>query len=180
MIFHQKKEKGFTIIELLVAMTVTGILISVVYMTYHFSLRHLRMWEKLSVLERDSSIIAQQLERDILESQKVEYINPSEWVIVSLNGKEIRYQFRENILLRNQFPINREEVRIMAFDMQPVQFTGFNDPRMENFSKGVDSNRSPYDSGVRLICTLESDGKAVDLSCDLRPRNQHLNEYELD
>lgn len=177
---NQNKEKGFTIIEMLVAITITGILITVVYMAYHFSLRHLRTWEKLSVLERESSIIAQQLRSDILESQKVKNTGLSEWEIVGLDGKEIWYQFQEGTLLRNQFPMNKEEVCITAFDMQPVKFGELNDSRMGDFSEGVDLNQSLYDSGIRLICTLESNGKTIDLSCNLRPRNQHLNEFELD
>jgi hypothetical protein len=102
---------------------------------------------------------------------------------VSLDGKEIRYHFEENILFRNQFPMNREEVRITEFDIQPLEFNTLNDfggSKPATNLHEVVLRSIEYNSGVRLICMLESDGRTVDLSCDLRPRNDHLNEYEFD
>ncbi len=108
------REKGYTTIELMVAISLSLIFIGFVYSVYHFSIRLTRSWDEKINLENQALICMDRLNRDLITASEI-LIYGTDTLAVLIQNKQIGYGIRNGDLFRNSFRINSDKFTISQF-----------------------------------------------------------------
>lgn len=94
------KLKAFTILELLVAIFISGMVISAAYSVFIFSNKQIYKFTSIKANIRDYFEISSTLKRDFESAQKVLQVNEQE-LEMHLSDKTISYRFETNYITRH-------------------------------------------------------------------------------
>ena len=108
------REKGYTTIELMVAISLSLIFIGFVYSVYHFSIRLTRSWNEKINLEDQALICMDRLNRDLIAASEI-LIYGTDTLAVVIRGQQIGYGIRNGDLFRNGFRINSDKFAVSQF-----------------------------------------------------------------
>ncbi|MBN1781867.1 hypothetical protein JW948_12120 [bacterium] len=107
---------GFTSIELLVAITLSFILISVIYGAYHFTFRYPRLWRYKTSLENTALTGMSAFGRDLLLCESVNSPDETQFILSGGGSPGPVYTIEAGHLVRNGFLITGEEERLTNLD----------------------------------------------------------------
>jgi type II secretory pathway component PulJ len=107
-----KNEKGYTIIELMIALSLSMITIGFIYEAYFISARMLKNWQDKIRCEDTALICMDSLCRDVLRSVDFKNTGESETTLIGDDDRAIVYRFHDGNLFRNGFQINPPSVRV--------------------------------------------------------------------
>jgi prepilin-type N-terminal cleavage/methylation domain-containing protein len=96
-----KKIKAFTVIELIVAMLIGSIVISIVYYTLALMQKHLIQTQETRSLTSDYLLLNKTLQRDIDEAKFITKVSERELLFSFENKYSVAYSFLDNDILRN-------------------------------------------------------------------------------
>lgn len=160
---------GFTSLEMLVAITLSFILISVIYSAYHFSLRYPRIWNDKMKLENNALLCMRQMSLDILECDWIEYNHNQEIYLSSEVSEMITYRIENERLLRNDKGFNDDPVRLVDFQLRPVE----SKPDIESLLQFTNEvKQTPHETWI-IEMTFKNRSSRLTLSNAISPRRQN-------
>ncbi len=112
------KEKGFTTVELLMAITITFITVGFVYGLYYASQRTLHKWNQKINLEDAAFICIKQMTNDIVHAYSIKVISSDSLVIAQTHNEQILYCRLNENLYRNGYPLLDQDHRIVDWSFQ--------------------------------------------------------------
>jgi type II secretory pathway component PulJ len=166
---NRKAEWGFTSLELLVAMTVTAILATTIYMTYHFSLKQLKTWQHRTDLERDASLCIDRFVGDVQTASFI-LIGANEVLIIRDPNDSIAYVFEDSLLFRNRYPMNSRDVSVIDWQVRWI----VNPEKLNKQASESPDSRDPNLPELRMIqvmMTFRTGGSGLALRTSVLPRN---------
>jgi type II secretory pathway component PulJ len=99
-------ERGFTIQELMVNVIIGSLLISFSFSLFLFGQKLFLSWQKKSAVQTSVFRTMNTVSHDILNSQSIEGITDSSFILMKGNERKIRYEFKPGSARRNGVPIN--------------------------------------------------------------------------
>lgn len=114
----KRHEKGFTSVELLMAIAITFMTVGFVYGLYYMSQRTLYKWNQKVNLEDAAFICIKQITQDMVHAYRVQMIGSDSLVIVQANDEEILYCRFNNNVYRNGYPMLDQDHRIVDWSFR--------------------------------------------------------------
>ncbi len=110
-------EDGFLLIEILVAIAVTGIIISFIFGIYLYGQRYFSNWRDRISLQNEAHVLAHNMSAEIWESDRI--LDLSKYKIIledDKNGKRI-YEVKASGLFRNDKNLLSHAVSLVSFNI---------------------------------------------------------------
>jgi prepilin-type N-terminal cleavage/methylation domain-containing protein len=120
------RRKGATLVELAVAMTISAILVGLVYMAWTYTTRHAIEGRRTAIFTKETQRIAERLAARIRTSPRVLSWHTHGVVFVSArNGDTLHYDFFDEQLLCNDTPVTTiaERARITELWIEAAETT---------------------------------------------------------
>lgn len=105
--------KGFTSVELIIALLISSVIIGFIYTVYHFSLSYSQKWKQKIELENNVFLGMNQCTADLREGMDV-YSNDNT-MFIKKSQDNIYYFFTADSLGKNNFRINSEYCKLDTF-----------------------------------------------------------------
>jgi hypothetical protein len=124
------EESGFTLAEIIIAISLSFIVIQMGYLALQFSQQQFKKWQICEEVQRKQHIINKILFNDIVQAKKIMILKPTLLKITDKNDSIVTYNYSDSILFRNTRAINTKSTPIvfMCFlDDIPEQFAEPND-----------------------------------------------------
>jgi hypothetical protein len=174
------KERGYTTIELMVAISLSLIFIGFVYSVYHFSIRLTRSWDEKICLEDQVLICMDRLNRDLIAASEIKVLG-ADTLAVIVRDKQIGYRIRKGVLYRNGFRIHSDKIVVTEFKVKRDAGLQPDDFQLSE-SKSVSAQLSGENRDERPIFTIRLSAagskKQLTLNSVIRPRNADQMIYE--
>ena len=97
-------EEGYTVVEVLVAVTIVSILMAIVGTVFIFAYAQVNRWHTNLSLNSEKELIIQRLYQDIQDAQSIANTD-SGFVITDYTNSEFVYHTRDEVLTRNTIPL---------------------------------------------------------------------------
>ena len=107
-----RNEEGYTLIELSVALAISGVVVALAYSALSFAGALIVRWQDRVDIESEFHLFSETLSSDMLESTFV-HVNESGWTIVTPSGDSTAYTFDE-------MSVHRGRIRILSGDSVSV------------------------------------------------------------
>ncbi len=140
---------GYALPELMIALVLTGVLLSGLYRGYLWLQRAWIDWNRQSTLYTDVHRIQTQWVRDVTYAAAWAVSADTAWRLTDPSGGQVQYAFRDTVLLRNNRLLHHGAVQVTQFEVQAVGEDG--EPEMV----WPDSLAGPSVL-VSLTCTLRA------------------------
>jgi hypothetical protein len=106
------KQTGYTVMELIVAIQLTLIVLSLVYVSYLLSSNLLNRWRDKVEIESHIGTVSRLISKNINEITKIISANSTELVALKKNGEQI------HISIAGHFYINQKEIELGEMEFQ--------------------------------------------------------------
>lgn len=162
-------EKGFTSIELLVAISIALGLVGFVYEAYFFTMRMNASWQRKMEVDNTGWICMHRLSRDLIRAEQLSNLSDSSATLTNTDHRRIVYSLRNGVLFRNGMRLNHPPVvfqtcRILPIPLISKDMSGF----MENKTQ---SKSGDEDVLVQIEIAYGDGAKTVSLQTVVFPRN---------
>jgi len=169
-------EKGFTTIELLMAISITFITVGFIYGVYYESQRTLRTWNQKINLEDAAFICIKQLTSDMAHAYSIKVLNNDSLVIVQVNDKQILYCRLNDNVYRNGYPLLDKDHRIVDWSFQEhSKFSTENNQEnvfiQDNTWQSEDQNYLPEIPLFEVELTLANKNRSITIRSAIQMRN---------
>ena len=114
-----RNERGFTLVEMLLAAGLLGFLASVTAVAYHFSIRLGSDWRARAVLEENARVCINRVAEDVAFCERISIVDDSTTLIRRFRPGTLLYKRRGGIVFRNGFPLNTASVIVDTFRIRP-------------------------------------------------------------
>jgi hypothetical protein len=104
--YKLKIEKGYTSVELMIAVVLSLMLIGFIYSAYFFSIRITRSWREKINLEDTAMICLNRISLDLVNCSEIFQMNKNGLKLLLNNKKTINYDFGGGNLFRNGIRMN--------------------------------------------------------------------------
>jgi prepilin-type N-terminal cleavage/methylation domain-containing protein len=98
---HNNAGNGVTLIELVVALSIAGIVISLVMFSWTFIARHTEMQKRKAQFHAQSELIASIVSNDVRRASQVVSFNENSVTFVAQTGDTVSYRLRNDSLFKN-------------------------------------------------------------------------------
>ncbi len=175
------REKGFTSVELAIALLISSIIIGFIYTVYHFSLSYSKKWKQKIELENNAFLCMNQLTADIKEGMDIFRSRYNQVFIQKLEGN-IHYCFTVDSIVRNSFRINSESCTLdtlsLAVQILKTENSWDEESFEYSFERNEDNDTTFYASDVITISMHLSNGtKSMGLQTSVNPRNRNIARF---
>lgn len=95
-------DSGFTLVEVLIALQLTLLIVSMAYTVYHFgsSLRH--RYERKLAVERELSQVSHALSHALSQVRTVQKLSPREFRAMGSNGRPLHIRLEEQVYINGE------------------------------------------------------------------------------
>lgn len=165
---HQLRPKGFTLIEVLVALSLLSIVSGMAYSFYLFAHKQVVVREK-KAFEFDSALmLLESVAKNVRESKATLLLEESNWVFLTGNGDTASYKFTDDTLKFNTVTLLIGTRQVPGFS-----FAGFgNDSLLDVNGDGeVDLNELDADGDDNLTGTELEKLAWIRCSLSLKPES---------
>ncbi len=100
MVQRLKEEDGYTIVEMLIAITIVSIVLGVASTVFVFASSRLNRWSESSEFYSTTQIVQSQIYKDVLKAEVVTVTDST--MILVRDGKEKVYNWNDGALKKNQ------------------------------------------------------------------------------
>jgi len=115
-----KDTRGFTAVELLVAMTLTGLIVGVSYKSYFFFQQNFVRWQERVSLEEAARRVMIAVPNDIQTLRRILQAEDQSMTFVNQNRDIISYRLHKRNIFKNERPLLNK-----GFFVKKLQFTYF-------------------------------------------------------
>ena len=112
---RQRSSAGFTLVELLVALSLLSIITGMVFSFFLFTNKQIIKREKKSFAFESSISLMHSMENNIRKSRATVYLDENKWQFLRQNGDTCIYVFDNGKLTFNGIPVSIEEKPIISF-----------------------------------------------------------------
>lgn len=151
-----KRNDGFTIQEILVALIVGSILIGLSLSLFLFTSKLFQTWYGSSELKRDANRILQRVAMDIQQSKEIIEHSDTSFVISKGVGKIVQYSFNGKSLCRNEV------------DLTPVKATAIK-MRIEGWKENIPTELQGHLYNIKLFVQSKSIDYIVEVDAMMIP-----------
>lgn len=95
-------DSGFTIIEVLIALQLTLLIVSMAYTVHHFSSRLIRGYERKLAVERELSLVSHSLSRTLSQVRTVQKLSPREFSAMRSDGRSLYIRLEAQVFLNGE------------------------------------------------------------------------------
>lgn len=146
------------------------ILISTIYLTYHFSQKHLKRWQERIQLERTASLCMNRIARDLQIAQYF-WMEDNEFIVKPVQKDSVYYVLQDSVLYRNRVPVNNPDVLITDMQIQPFVNPDLSDDHDLQFPESSYENHPGFQlHEIRIL--FQGDARILELRTTVYPRNQ--------
>ena len=168
-----KREEGFTLVELLVTMTISSMLLGFVFSMYLFSERLLVQWQKKAEVRDAVSGCLQRILRDIQSNHQLVECSDTLLILDQGLGKNIVYHFGGKQVLRNEVQMGAPNIELTSKISATEDTTGAQPVR--HWGVSVIARRGDIiDSSVVCLSTIMSSGDMVQESMKEAASNESI------
>ncbi len=107
-------EAGFTLVEVVVALTLSVLVVGLVGGAYLFAVRAVGAWQDRIDLEDTAHVIHQRLSADLRRAEAVALLAPDSMEVVEPGGQHA-YAYRDSTLYRDGLALTRSPLAVRAF-----------------------------------------------------------------
>ena len=115
-----KKNDGFTIVEIIVALALTMIIINLGFLLLRYAHKQIHFWKQRDKLVRSAHILDERFYRDVSQARSIVSITEKQIALMDMSRKAIVYNTIEGKVSRNQIPILSENAWISDFKFEAV------------------------------------------------------------
>lgn len=115
-----KDMRGFTAVELLVAMTLTGLMVGVSYKSYLFFQQNFVRWQERTGLEEAARRVMIAVPNDIQTLRRILQAEDQSMTFMNQNRDIVSYRLHQRIFFKNERPLLNK-----VFFVKKLQFTYF-------------------------------------------------------
>lgn len=108
-----REDAGFTLLEFMLALFITGVLAVLVLQTYPFVMRYMVSWEDRVTLENDAHLTLQRMALDVAQADQISETSPSAWIFYSEGRPAITYEWVGDSLMRNDVRMHKPDIRVL-------------------------------------------------------------------
>lgn len=155
------KDSGYTIVELLIALTLLGIVTGLAYQGYRFLQRSFQRWQSRVALEQDGGRIMSAIRNDIILWKRIEHAEAATLSVVRDDNKRIVYRLADQQVLRNGRELNPEGVAVARFEF--TYFVHDNESETNPYVTEIDA--------IAIALTVENRAGNFELRCRMSKRN---------
>ncbi|MDX1548406.1 MAG: prepilin-type N-terminal cleavage/methylation domain-containing protein [Rhodothermales bacterium] len=112
-------EAGYTLVELVVALLLAGVLASVLFSAHLAMLRWVEPWRRGVALENDAHLITRRLAADLAHAEQFFDDGAGRWRLTYRSGRSVAYRHEDGRLTRNGHPMHSAPVRITSVRFAP-------------------------------------------------------------
>lgn len=141
---QRKNMKGFTSVELMVAMAVTCIIAGFLYSVYFFSMKLSKSWRERIAGEDTAVICMHRLTGDLIRTHAMYGFGEEKWILYMNDDSQIVYERQDDNLFRNGYRLNSPYIGIYGLTM-----------------KYAIHDSSNWENGTSLFDTSEADSILV-------------------
>lgn len=119
-------DKGFTILELIVAISMASILISIVYFTWNYMEKHISVQKRKAELSFEINWVSQQILSQIKRSNVLSWDDND--IVLETEKDSIRYSFNTELLKNgNPFKLVYKGISLTGFHIEEVNKNNLED-----------------------------------------------------
>ncbi len=164
-----RKNNGFTIIEMLVAVAIVAMLLATVAVALHGSLVSYRENEKIAETVQVARVVLNRLVSEVRTADAVEYGPQRVTIIPPVNSEhvtEIEYELNGGVLYYRRVVMGTEESQAFISSDENVQVESFNVTRETD----VDGEGVTYTTSLTVQLILRSGANIFPLTASACPR----------
>lgn len=111
------QEKGFSLVEILVAITITSLLISFAFGMYLFGQRYFISWQRGLDIQNELHTLAHGISEEVFLADDIASLEAHKLVLQGNDGRERVYEAKGANLLRNEKNLLRQPDILVSFDI---------------------------------------------------------------
>ena len=171
---RSRREDGgaVSIAELLIVIAVSSILFLLVMNGQEFVSKLSQKFFDMAVLESEARMVVAQLQNDLGNTEKIQRLNESGWLLIDWHGDTLDYHVADSSLIRNDQRVLKRGVNLLDFDL--VSAATITSP-MKDWLTIESTGRSDGIQVVRIVrisLAVEKKGERLDIEtrCNLQKR----------
>jgi len=145
------KEDGFSIVEILVAITITTILIGFASGIYLWGQRYFLNWQRGLSLQNEVHTLANGISEDLFRAEGIIELKDQLLVLEGKDEKEKHYIVKNDTLLKEDVALIKPSLSLLSFEITAKE-------REKNLSNSNDTRKIEQTTLIEFSLTL-SDGK---------------------
>ncbi|MCB0290679.1 MAG: hypothetical protein KDH97_10530 [Calditrichaeota bacterium] len=99
---HASGDQGFTIVEVLIALQLSLLIVSMAYVAYHFSSRLIGNYERKIAVERELNQLSATISRVLSQVRSVRMLTPQEFSAIRSDGRPLRISLEKQVYLNGE------------------------------------------------------------------------------
>jgi len=165
------KHRGMTLVEILLALAIFGIIITAVYSVFGTSMRSYFNIEDDIALQKSAQEMLNKITDDISTTKTIVEATVSTFTFVNAKGESVRYEISGDKILRNGGQLNPEKIGVINLEFNYFGNAAFLD---ENKDGVVDMNELDRNQDGELTDTELTDISLVRIKMKLKKKNQQM------
>ena len=157
-------DHGFTLVELIVAATVTGTVLLLGAGLYRSVERRVMGWRERVVLENNEHLVMRRLTDDLWRSQQLTAAPGMGWVLTRPGGDSVVYRLSEAQLYRNGERMHAAGLRVTELTLTPSH------PQTRHAPLPAEGESDTLLVRIRLAMTARRDTMSLESNVALRSR----------
>lgn len=114
-----EEKQGYTLIELLIALLITGVLGGVLFSIYLASVQHVEPWRREVLLENHAHLILQRFATDLAYAEQLIDEGDDTWTLTYASSRTVHYSYQDSVLRRNGQRMHDDFLSAVAFHLVP-------------------------------------------------------------
>ncbi len=111
-------EKGFSLVEILVVLALTGILGGIMITTYFSMEKSFTEWRQNSILERETYKLIHIVAEDLYKVVEIDEVSAHFISFKRSDNHQVQYELREQNLTRNDRMLNNPDLFVTQFNIE--------------------------------------------------------------
>jgi hypothetical protein len=161
--------RGYTTVELMVAMSIAFVVVGFAYSAYFFSSRMVKTWRAKTECEDTAFVCMDRISRDVRRCVDVRADGGSGAFLILEHGKAIRYDLKNGGLFRNGFQMNQAAMHVDTLLFRPIQRAG--DPVPGFSTSGASAGTAETSGAMQIELIVYNKVKRMRLQSAVFPRN---------
>lgn len=116
-------DRGYTVVEVVIAMLLASLVAGMAYSTYAFGTRAFASWRSELNLQNEMHLLVRDLTRKLRRAKRIE-AGSDRLSVTTAPGSTLTYRVEENNLYRNGTPLLGEEISLLDADLELLRTGG--------------------------------------------------------
>ncbi len=159
-----RTERGFTVVEIIVAFILLALLLQVFVSTFLFMGKQISTWKKQVIRNNEIQLISKKVSKDLINIERITTLTDSTYVIYTSKNDSIIYSLVNKSLFRNDHQMNTS----VSIDSISILSSYSFDDSLNIIDRSIDSFNI---ISSQFVFFYTSNGKETHFSNNIMPRN---------